>query len=248
MDESVKKKRRWMKSAAALAVFLFILHPSSFILPGAAGASENNCLTCHRKESGRAGQVVAIYERSTHGKAGVSCAGCHGGDSSQTEKSQAHAVNFVARPDANETLARCGVCHRQPLALFKGSRHFPAHRGVPRLDCAECHGAHSVGSPPASFSWASFCAGCHGLEYLPALPDPFQSLLALSDEVHSAASQLEEKGRAPSNETMQRRREFRRLISEIVHPTDLKGGLERIPHLMQLGQTLKQQIELEKKK
>jgi len=215
-------------------------------------AGESSCLACHRKESGRPGKIVQIHEGSTHGKLGVECNGCHGGDSNEMDKSKAHAgtdaAPFIGKPDPLATLAMCGRCHTQPLALFKTSRHFQAQRGVPRLDCAECHGAHSVGAPPASFSFSAFCAGCHGLEYLPALPPPFQEMLTLSDDLREAVRQVEEAGRTPSSALIRRRKEIRHLTSEIVHPADVKGGLEKIPHVLQLGKTLKQQIELEKNK
>ena len=34
-----------------------------------------------------------------------------------------------------------------------------------------------------------YCAGCHGLEYLPALPREFQSMLALVDDLHDGYRQ-----------------------------------------------------------
>ena len=212
---------------------------------GETKAGGDSCIACHSRESGKTGQPVKLHSASAHGKAGIGCHGCHGGDPSQAEKSRAHAPGFVGKPDANGTLLMCGACHQQPLALFKGSRHFPAQRGRPRLDCAECHGVHTVGSAPASFSFATFCAGCHGLEYLPALPPPFQDLLNLSDDLREGLRNLEESGRSASGDLIQRRKEIRRLTSEIVHPTDLKGGLEQIPHLLQLGEALKRQIQSE---
>lgn len=210
---------------------------------GAAVAlPENNCARCHRLERGRLAQVVAIYETSAHHKAQVSCADCHGGDAGQSEKTKAHAGNFISRPDASGTLAMCGSCHAQPLALFKSSRHFPEYRNVPRLDCAECHGVHGIGALAASSEWTTFCAGCHGLEYLPPLPQQFQEMLALSDELREAFRAMEEKRVKPSNDLMQRRREIRQRISEIVHPTDLNGGLERIPSILASGAALKKQL------
>lgn len=208
---------------------------------GAPG--EDHCLTCHSTAAGRAGEVVRIHRNSTHGRAGVGCADCHGGDPEQTEKARAHAVNFTARPDANGTLAMCGRCHQTPLTQFKSSRHFQARAGLPRLDCAECHGAHGVGNPPESFTYAQFCAGCHGLEYLPELPPSFQALLTTVDEVRDAFVMLAARGRRPAAELVASRKELRRLTAEIVHPTDLAGGLKRIPQILPKGESLMQQIK-----
>jgi hypothetical protein len=145
-------------------------------------------------------------------------------------------------PDARATLSMCGSCHHHELAQFKTSRHFPERRGVPRIDCAECHGAHSIGNPPEGFAFSQFCAGCHGLEYLPALPQPFQDLLALTDELRDGLNRLSTKGGGPTEEIVRQRKEIRRMTAEIVHPTDRDGGLKRIPQILLQGEKLKQQI------
>ena len=253
-------RRRLSRAARAASLMLcvawlgcvtfWLQAPAASESGGAAEAQgerrESTCLACHRKESGRAGEVVNIHLGSTHSKAQVGCEQCHGGDALAAEKGRAHAVNFVGKMGADETLARCGGCHRQALAEFRLGRHASPQRGVRRLDCAECHGVHSIGSPPASFSFATFCAGCHGLEYLPALPAAFQEVLALSDELREAARGLEARGKAPSADLARRRKEIRRLTSEVVHPTDLTGRPEKIPRILELGRALKREFESEK--
>jgi len=216
---------------------------------GASVAAQNKdgCSDCHSRQKDKAGQVVSIYQTSTHIRVDVTCDGCHGGDSSQTEKNKAHAGQFIARPDAAATLEMCGKCHRQPLEFFKGSRHIAARPNVPRLDCAECHGVHAIGAASESFRWPQFCAGCHGLEYLPQLPRPFQEALALADDLREGIHRLEGKGRAAA-ELTSRRKEIRHMISELVHQTDTKGGLERLPRILELGASLKQQIASEERR
>jgi len=154
--------------------------------------------------------------------------------------------NFIAKPDANGTLAMCGACHQTQLAQFKSSRHFQSGKNQARLDCAECHGTHSVGNPPESFSYVQFCAGCHGLEYLPELPKQFHDLLTLVDEVRDGFVVMTAKGRNPSDEAIKQRRELRRLTAELVHSTeraDRAGGIERIPRTLSQGERLKQLIK-----
>jgi hypothetical protein len=211
-----------------------------------AQAGESTCIACHRQEGEPIGQIVKLHLASTHGKANFGCQNCHGGDASQPDKARAHALNFTGKPDADGLLLMCGQCHRQPVAQFKISRHLPVHRGIPRLDCAECHGVHSIGTSAPSFSFVSFCAACHGLEYLPELPRPIQDLLTLSDDLQEAARLVAEAGRAPSAELIAQRKELRRLTAEIVHPTDIKGGLEKIPRLLEVGAALKQQFAQER--
>lgn len=221
------------------------------LLRGAAPVgvqTKDSCIDCHSQLKNRVGEVVSIYQTSTHGRVSVGCDGCHGGDSSQSEKAKAHAGHFIARPDTSATLEMCGKCHRQPLEFFKGSRHLAARPNAGRLDCAECHGVHGIGAASESFRWPQFCAGCHGLEYLPQLPRPFQEMLALADDLREGIHRLEVNGRAPTKELIERRKEIRHMISELVHQTDTKGGVERIPRILELGETLRQQIASEEKR
>jgi cytochrome c3-like protein len=209
--------------------------------------SADTCIGCHRQQKDMPGQVVQIFQTSTHSRAGVGCDGCHGGDSSQSDKNKAHAGQFVARPDANATLEMCGACHSQPLEFFKKGKHLAARPNVRRLDCAECHGVHAIGAASESFRWPQFCTGCHGLEYLPQLPRPFQEMLTLADDLREGIHGLESKGRATA-ELVERRKEIRHMISELVHQTDLKGGTERIPRILDLGASLKKQLASEAKR
>lgn len=207
----------------------------------------DNCVECHSRSTGRAAEVVGLHRQSTHGKASISCQACHGGNADASEKQKAHSGQFVGKPDANGTLAMCGNCHQQPLDQFKSSRHFQAPKGQPRLDCAECHGAHSIGNPPETFSFSQYCAGCHGLEYLPALPGPFEQVLAMTDEVRDRLAALRFKGKPIDKEVESKRADMRRRIADIVHPTDLKGGLERIPALLRQGEEINSIINTSKK-
>jgi len=136
----------------------------------------------------------------------------------------------------------CGSCHRSEAAEYRASHHFPAQKGVTRVDCIECHGAHTVGRPARSYSVAYFCSGCHGLEYLPGLQQQFQDMLKLSDDLRLALQDLSEAGRAPSDEILKRRKEIQQLTGEIVHKTDLEGGTAKIPRILQLGEDLKSMI------
>jgi hypothetical protein len=210
-------------------------------VPGAA-QDEDNCISCHSQTTA---QVVTIYHTSTHIRAGVACAGCHGGDSSKNEKSQAHSGAFIGRPDTSATLEMCGNCHQEPLAYFKKSRHVAEQPNAGRLDCVECHGVHGIGAASESFRWPSFCAGCHGLEYLPPLPSRFQDMLTLSDELREGIHRLDAKGRAQARELIDSRKEIRRLISELVHQTDSSAAVKRIPRILELGSTLKRRIAVE---
>jgi hypothetical protein len=224
-----------------LPVAVVLFHTSNAV----RGQSEDNCSACHRQQKDNS--VFTIFKGSTHGRGGITCNRCHGGDPSQSEKNKAHADHFIAKPDTAGTLEMCGRCHRQPLEFFKSSRHVAARPNAARLDCVECHGVHAIGAASDSLRWPQFCAGCHGLEYLPPLPRPFQEMLALADDLSDGLHRLDQKG-GVKPELIQRRKEIRHMISELVHQTDTKGGVERIPRILELGATLKQQIAAEEKR
>lgn len=233
-------------SLVTLGVWLGLAVPAILEMDAPVAAQgEDNCIACHSGRKDGPGQVVPIFRTSTHSRAGVACDGCHGGDSSEADKSKAHGGEFIGRPDTGATLEMCGKCHSEPLAFYKRSRHVAAQPNAGRLDCVECHGVHGIGAASESFRWPSFCTGCHGLEYLPQLPRSFQEMLLLADELRERIHRLEEKGRASTKELSDRRKEIRHLISELVHRTDSKGGVERIPRILELGSTLKRQIALE---
>lgn len=230
------------RKAAKLCILLL----TSALFAGASTVSTHRspskCIECHANSTGRAAEVVKLHLASTHGKAGVECSDCHGGDPEQTDKTKAHAASFIGKPDRNATLAMCGNCHDSQLGQFKTGKHFPVKQGIPRLDCAECHGAHSIGNPSESFSFGQICVSCHGLEYLPALPQQFQDLLNLADDLRGELNALTSKGRKPSDAVIKQRREIRRMTAELVHPTDRARGIERIPRILSQGERLKQEI------
>ncbi len=234
-------------SSIAFSLWLFITGVGLFGITGAHAELESDdaCVDCHRRQAGQAGEVVSILQSSTHGRMSIGCVGCHGGDSSEMEKAKAHSDGFIARPDAAATLEMCGRCHRQAIEFFKTSRHFANRPNVKRLDCVECHGVHAIGAASESFRWPQFCAGCHGLEYLPQLPKPFQEMLALADDLSDGLHRLEAQGR-PQPQLGQRRKEIRHMISELVHQTNAREP-ERIRRILESGAKLKQQIESEAK-
>jgi mono/diheme cytochrome c family protein len=210
---------------------------------GQQTSTADSCLACHQKQPTK---VVALYEKSVHFAAGKSCNSCHGGDPSETAKEPAHSLNFTGKPNSDQAIRMCGQCHRKETLEYKASHHFSADKRIRRADCVECHGAHTVGNPAPDFSFNLFCSGCHGLEYLPGLQQDFQNMLKLSDDLRGEMRELQESSKKPSDEILKHRKEIRDLTGEIVHKTDLKGGSESIPHILELGQQLKQMIEREK--
>jgi cytochrome c553 len=198
----------------------------------------NNCVECHKKETAEA---VSLYSTSTHAGAAVACSRCHGGNQAAAEKQAAHAGRFTGIPDPAGVLAMCGSCHSAERDAFKSGRHFDASHNAPRIDCSQCHGAHAVGSAQREFSFASFCANCHGLEYLPELPASFRALMASVDEQAESLRAIKASGREPSEELLAKRREIRRAIADIVHRTDFEGGSRKIPQILKWVEDFKRE-------
>jgi cytochrome c553 len=198
-----------------------------------SSSQQDNCAACHKQQTA---ETVALYSSSVHALKGYTCNRCHGGDAAATDKAQAHAGNFIGQPSPNEVITMCGSCHRVQTAAFKTGKHFPERKGQPRVDCSQCHGAHAVGSASRNFSFVYYCAGCHGQEYLPALPESFQKMLALADSLNESTHAL-------SEDAAQRRKEISRRIGEIVHPTDFEGARSKIDEILKLGDEFKRMIE-----
>jgi len=206
---------------------------------GTTAPPVDSCSACHQKQDEK---ILSLYSQSAHARAGKSCNSCHGGDAGAAAKEDAHSLNFVGKPNSEQAVRMCGSCHRTEAAQYRASRHFPVQKGVTRVDCVECHGAHTVGRAARSYSVAYFCSGCHGLEYLPGLQQQFQDMLKLSDDLRLAIQDLAEAGRVPSDEILARRKEIQQLTGEVVHKTDLEGGTAKIPRILELGEMLKVMI------
>ncbi len=141
-------------------------------LAGGVGAAEepstNQCVACHQ------GDVLPIalghsfqeWQGSAHGKAGVGCEKCHGGDPHAATAEVAHRSVLLASDPASlihatRLPATCGACHPNELAAYAQTVHareLAAHgKGA---TCLTCHGAMAI-SYPSPTELAARCAVCH---------------------------------------------------------------------------------------
>ncbi len=153
------------------------------------------CLQCHSDPNLFDQERLALVEacrQDIHQAAGISCAGCHGGnpdpalaeDMSAAMDPDYRANPYRGVPNRAEIPAFCGRCHSDPVYMkrFKPdarvdqereywtSRHGMALRqGDPKpATCVDCHGAHGVlaagdsRSPVYPRRVAETCARCHG--------------------------------------------------------------------------------------
>jgi hypothetical protein len=157
-------------------------------------AARTSCLTCHQSPDYFDDDEIASVRamaNDIHGKLGLSCHDCHGGNpdlalaDDQDAAMDEHFKNpFRGAPSRAEIPSFCGRCHSDPLFM---KRYHPD----PRIDqekeywtsrhgellktgdtkvatCVDCHGYHGVKGPDDSTSpvhpthVAETCARCHG--------------------------------------------------------------------------------------
>ena len=133
----------------------------------------NVCVVCHQSpETMRSlphwyQDVFVHWYGSVHGKKGVTCEKCHGGDSTQSEKELAHKGVMPSGDPASrvyyEALPKtCGSCHKEVYQQFVQSRHYKnleANRLAPT--CTTCHGIRMDIGPVVPLLIASRCPLCH---------------------------------------------------------------------------------------
>jgi formate-dependent nitrite reductase cytochrome c552 subunit len=127
-----------------------------------------NCSACHRgvKETASIQHTFGDWEASVHGKQGLDCESCHGGDAARKDMEGAHA-GLVPSTDPKSPVyftnipATCGKCHDAEYSAFKKSRHYSElERSGRGPNCVTCHGsmANHIMAPK---DLETTCALCH---------------------------------------------------------------------------------------
>lgn len=148
-----------------------------------AAEAPDACVACHSSPAFRV-QNPPLFDYfnewtgSSHALAGVSCAGCHGGNAAAAadDKAGAHqgmvAPSDVSSPVYYKALpATCGNCHEGVFSQFISSNHFlKLQQDTEAPHCGTCHG--SVNSR-VRFSTIvdGTCQSCHQRDDLPKVAD-----------------------------------------------------------------------------
>jgi len=134
--------------------------------------SENQCVACHAAGTDPIPLGHAFYEwrYSAHGREGVGCEKCHGGDPTVPSAEAAHRGVLPATDPASlvhpTRLAKtCGACHENESAAYAGSVHARqvAEKGR-GATCLTCHGAMGA-SLPSPAELETRCSACHESPY-----------------------------------------------------------------------------------
>ncbi|MBI4870590.1 MAG: cytochrome c3 family protein [Candidatus Riflebacteria bacterium] len=93
--------------------------------PGAASLPPlGSCGDCHTDQ-------VTTYQVSVHGRQGLTCTDCHGGDPTVEDPDEAMSPGkkFVGKPDRRQVPSFCGRCHADPGGM--SGTEAPAGRNSP---------------------------------------------------------------------------------------------------------------------
>jgi hypothetical protein len=183
----MKKKMKYFPVSALLIIFIC----------GMVNAQSNDeCYKCHL-DLGDA--PSKIYKTDIHFIKGISCAGCHGGDSKSDDMDEAmnKEKGYIGVPARNKRYQVCVNCHNDENKMkrygsslasdqyekFKISVHYkPSFNNQgPIADCITCHSVHDIkrANDPLSKVYPtqiiSLCGSCHSSaefmqRYNPALP------------------------------------------------------------------------------
>lgn len=175
-----------------LAWIVFIV---SYNVSGQPG-KDDQCYICHEAIGDKAAQ---LYSKDIHFRKGISCAGCHGGDSSleDMESSMDRNKGFIGVPKGNKISDACINCHSNERTMNSYNSKLPTNQfeqlansvhgklsttGVELIvQCITCHSIHqikSAGDPSSSIYSVNIpgtCSKCHSdalfmRAYNPALP------------------------------------------------------------------------------
>jgi cytochrome c7-like protein/cytochrome c554/c'-like protein len=160
-----------MRRAARLMTIAAVLSIGPLVWPARAAAQlhQSLCADCHFANLGKPDPMhLQEWDASAHGRAGVGCEKCHGGNPDTVESFPAHqSIVRGHGPDTPVHPSRlphtCGTCHTGPAAQFQKSRHAKLleHGDYRGPTCSTCHGnaAAYLLSPRAL---EIECNSCHG--------------------------------------------------------------------------------------
>ena len=153
----------------------------------AVAQGQSRCADCHFANPGSVSPShLSDWDLSGHGRKGVGCETCLGGDPKSFEPFVAHK-DILARTNPASPIHRtnlpktCGTCHTGPLVAFQRSKHYELLRAGDRhvATCTTCHG-DVAGSKLSPRALESQCASCHAAGKIAPHPEfPARGKLAV---------------------------------------------------------------------
>ena len=205
----MKKRDLYFAAITVLMLLLSGINRAQNQQASPPGEKVDNCVSCHQ-ELGMLPE--GFTENDVHMHAGLTCAGCHGGDPSSDDETIAmsKAKGFIGVPARKDIPQMCGKCHSdinfmrkyQPrIATDQVDQYFTSvhgkrlQQGDPNVaECASCHTAHSIyaAKDPRSTVYKlnvpNTCNKCHGdTEKMKRYNIPTNQLEEYSKSVHGIA-------------------------------------------------------------
>ena len=175
-------------SLSFIFTFLLILHLQA--------RGQDQCFECHKNAEDNPSK---LFDHDIHHQKGITCAGCHGGNSQTDDMEQAmnKKAGFIGRPQGDDISRVCASCHgsQEKMKYFGSSlptnqwknlqtsiHAKPALKGKEQIvQCTTCHNAHGIvsvknpSSPVYPLNVVKTCARCHAdvafmRSYNPSLP------------------------------------------------------------------------------
>lgn len=133
-----------------------------------AGSTENRCVTCHEVERlpFSLGHSMDDWRGSAHGRGGIGCEKCHGGDPSQADPDKAHqgvlpATNGASTVSTRNIAKTCGKCHEEQYKAYESTDHAKAiSEQGDAATCVTCHGSMAT-TLPTRAELKRRCRDCH---------------------------------------------------------------------------------------
>jgi hypothetical protein len=191
-----------------------LVHPSD--------GQSNTCFDCHLEINGIQRTISTDWQDSAHGKVGIGCADCHGGDptSDQITVAMAPSNGFIGVPGRDAIVGICGSCHADVermrsynLPTDQYVKYFSSVHGQ-RLAaagdtrvaiCTDCHGVHDIKkiSDPTALTYPTnvpaLCASCHAdADLMKPYGIPTDQYQIYQQSVHGKALLEDRDIRAPS--------------------------------------------------
>jgi len=197
-------------SLAGVAVSVGVL--AALILPVPYGRAEskptkaetNTCVACHRTAAAAASfgsrtqdQFLHWYG-AVHGRKGVTCENCHGGDPKNPDKNGAHRGVLSTRDPKSPVYFKnvprtCGRCHREVFRQFTTSKHYRDLKNDSRAPiCITCHGFKMDIDVINPLQIAGRCSLCHNNTESGVEPDVAEEARNALEQVLQTKTALDE--------------------------------------------------------
>jgi len=176
------------------------------------GQTLDSCLDCHSALPEPLGVSQEKFSQDIHAQRGLTCASCHGGDSTSADpdKAMSRKSGWKGKIERKQIPQLCGSCHSNPayirqfnpslrtdqLAEYDTSVHGKrlANGDAKVAVCTDCHSIHDLRAPsdPRStvnpVNVANTCARCHAdANYMKGYSIPTDQFAKYSTSVHHDA-------------------------------------------------------------